>query len=82
VSVHDNFLDIGGHSLLALRAIARIAKRTGVRVGQSAFNLQTLEQIAAQCEQRSDAETSPEPPAEPPPRLAQRFVSAVRQTLA
>ncbi|MGH7468365.1 MAG: SDR family NAD(P)-dependent oxidoreductase [Longimicrobiales bacterium] len=47
VSVHDNFLDVGGHSLLALRAISRVAKKTGVRLSPSAFNLQTLEQIAA-----------------------------------
>jgi acyl transferase domain-containing protein len=49
VSIHDNFLDIGGHSLLALRAITRIAKKTGVRLTPSALNLQTLEQIAAGC---------------------------------
>ena len=27
VSVHDNFLDIGGHSLLAMRAMTKIKKK-------------------------------------------------------
>ena len=55
VSVYDNFLDVGGHSLLAMRVVARIAKKTGARITQSALNLQTLEQIAADLEQRTGA---------------------------
>jgi hypothetical protein len=89
VSVYDNFLDVGGHSLLAIRAVARIAKATGVRLTQSALNLQTLEQLAAEC----DAKTAPafagaamEPvPATAPantPGLASRLFSAVRQTVS
>lgn len=50
VSVHDNFLDIGGHSLLAMRAMTKIKKKIGVRITASAINMQTLEQIAAQIE--------------------------------
>jgi acyl carrier protein len=47
ISVYDNFLDIGGHSLLAMRALLRMEKEVGVRVNPSAMNLQTLEQISA-----------------------------------
>jgi amino acid adenylation domain-containing protein len=48
VSVHDNFFDVGGHSLLVLRAIARIAQETGARLGPRSFVVDTLEQLAAQ----------------------------------
>ena len=50
VSIHDNFLDVGGHSLLAMRAISRIAKQTGVRLNPSVMTLNTLSQIAAECD--------------------------------
>jgi hypothetical protein len=53
VGVHDNFFDIGGHSLLALRVVNKIAKLTGVRLNQPTIVLQTVEQIAAECERRS-----------------------------
>ncbi|TVR67841.1 MAG: SDR family NAD(P)-dependent oxidoreductase, partial [Gemmatimonadales bacterium] len=50
VGLHDNFLDVGGHSLLAMRAILRMEKATGVRVGPIQMNMFTLEQIAAHIE--------------------------------
>jgi surfactin family lipopeptide synthetase A len=50
VSVHDNFFDLGGHSLLSIRVIARIEKQYGVRLGIREFMFQTLEQCAASCE--------------------------------
>ncbi len=86
VSVHDNFLDAGGHSLLAMRVITRIAKQTGVRVNQSALNLLTLEQLAAECEQKAGAvraEATPAPAsqtesAQAPQGLRQRFLSAFK----
>jgi hypothetical protein len=52
VGAHDNFFDIGGHSLLALRVVNKIAKLTGVRLNQPAIVLQTVEQIAAECERQ------------------------------
>ncbi len=55
VSVYDNFLDVGGHSLLAMRAVSRIAKQTGVRLNPSVMTLHTLEQIAAECAEKSAA---------------------------
>ena len=86
VSVHDNFLDAGGHSLLAMRVITRIAKQTGVRVNQSALNLLTLEQLAAECEQKAGVlrpESTPTPnatpePAQAPQGLRQRFLTAFK----
>jgi acyl transferase domain-containing protein len=52
VGLHDNFFDIGGHSLLAMRAIVRLDKELGVRLNTAIMVLQTLEQIAAECDRR------------------------------
>ncbi len=52
ISVHDNFFDVGGHSLLAVRVVTKIDKRLGVRLNQATMVLQTLEQIAAECDRR------------------------------
>ena len=89
VGIHDNFLDIGGHSLLAMRVIARFAKQTGIRLSPSALNLQTVEQIAADCERKSGpaadgdgaaAPTSVPEEAAPAARGMFRFLGAVRQS--
>lgn len=53
VSVHDNFFDVGGHSLLAVRVVTKLDKKVGVRLNQAVMVLQTLEQIAAECERRA-----------------------------
>lgn len=55
VSLDDNFLDVGGHSLLAMRAISRIAKATGVRLNPSVMTLNTLRQIAAEADEKGRA---------------------------
>jgi acyl transferase domain-containing protein len=88
VSVHDNFLDIGGHSLLALRAINRIGKKLGVRLSPSAFNLQTLEQIAASCDGQKAAPAASAPAAAPaaeppsqPRKLGSKLFDAVKQSI-
>lgn len=47
VGVLDNFFEIGGHSLLAIRATARLGDRIGVRPDPRAMFFQTLEQVAA-----------------------------------
>ena len=39
IGVHDNFFDIGGHSLLAVRLFAQIERGLGVRLPVSAFFL-------------------------------------------
>jgi acyl carrier protein len=56
VGVHDNFFDLGGHSLLLMRVIARIEKETGLRIDPREIMFQTLEQFAAMCE-RTGART-------------------------
>jgi acyl-coenzyme A synthetase/AMP-(fatty) acid ligase len=50
VGVHDNFFDLGGHSLLSLRVLARIEERVGRRLGPRELIFQTLGQFAATCE--------------------------------
>ncbi len=47
VSVHDNFFDSGGHSLLALQVIERLFEDTGVRVPPRLMLLGTLEMVAS-----------------------------------
>jgi acyl carrier protein len=42
----DNFFDLGGHSLQAMQAIARIDKRTGVRLRPQQFTFESLAQTA------------------------------------
>jgi acyl transferase domain-containing protein len=59
IGVHDNFFDIGGHSLLAVRVITRIDREIGVRLDQAVMVLQTLEQIAARCERDAPARAEP-----------------------
>ena len=46
VSVHDNFFDLGGHSLLSMRALAAVEKKTGKRLNPREYIFQTLEQVA------------------------------------
>jgi acyl carrier protein len=57
VSADANFFDVGGHSLLAMRVLARIEERFGVRVGPRALMLDTLSQLAAHCERQFEAAT-------------------------
>ncbi len=47
IAATDNFFDLGGHSLLSMTVIARVAAETGVRVSPRDLLLLTLEQIAA-----------------------------------
>jgi hypothetical protein len=47
VGVHDNFFDLGGHSLLCLQVIAQLEGRIGRRLSPRLLLLNTLEQVAA-----------------------------------
>jgi thioesterase domain-containing protein/acyl carrier protein len=48
ISVTDNFFDLGGHSLAAIRLFDRITQRLGTRLPPSAlFQSPTIEQLAA-----------------------------------
>jgi amino acid adenylation domain-containing protein len=91
ISVRDNFLDLGGHSLLIMRAVARIEARTGVRVSPRAFIFQTLEQIAGELA-RADpmaasrgavaARESTDRDAAAAPGIVQRMVGVLRRMLS
>jgi amino acid adenylation domain-containing protein len=52
LSVHDNFFDLGGHSLLSLHVLARVERELGLRLNPRELIFQTLEQFAAVCEAR------------------------------
>ncbi|RKY20518.1 MAG: hypothetical protein DRQ55_07490 [Planctomycetota bacterium] len=47
VSLLDNFFDLGGHSLLSMRVVARLSQETGVRLNPGELIMQTLGQVAA-----------------------------------
>jgi amino acid adenylation domain-containing protein len=53
VGRHENFFDLGGHSLLAMRMIHRLEVETGARLNPRQLLYQTLEQVAAVCEQKA-----------------------------
>jgi len=53
VGLSDNFFDMGGHSLLAIRLVIKIDKRFCVRLDQSLMIMNTLEQIAMEIDNQS-----------------------------
>ncbi len=50
VGLHDNFIDLGGHSLLSMQVIAKIKKEMDVTISHRAMFMDNLAQIAAHCE--------------------------------
>lgn len=48
VSLHDNFFNLGGHSLSSLMVIGQLERDTGVRVTPRTLLFGTLEQLAAE----------------------------------
>jgi surfactin family lipopeptide synthetase A len=52
VGLHDNFFDLGGHSLLVIRAISLIEENLHIEVPFAEFVNQTLGQISANCERQ------------------------------
>jgi amino acid adenylation domain-containing protein len=61
VSVHDNFFDLGGYSLLLMGVIEKIEKKLGIRLTPDEFVLETLGQVATACEELMRAARKPEP---------------------
>jgi hypothetical protein len=53
IGVQDNFLDLGGHSLLIMRAVTMLHTRRGVDLSPRSFVFQTLGQIAAECDMKA-----------------------------
>jgi amino acid adenylation domain-containing protein len=92
VGVHDNFFEIGGHSLLSMQVIVRLERRTGHRLGPRTLAFSTLEQIAAEIDaarpKRAPAAAIPpaplpEPPNphvpdEPPTSLSKKLFGALK----
>jgi len=52
VSVYDNFIDLGGHSLQATQVVAKLEKELGLRIKPSELAFQSLGQLAASCKAR------------------------------
>ncbi|MBP7568878.1 MAG: amino acid adenylation domain-containing protein [Acidobacteria bacterium] len=50
VGLHDNFFDLGGHSLLSMQVLARMERQFGTRISPREMIMSTLEQVAAACE--------------------------------
>jgi len=61
VALDDNFFDLGGHSLVVMKVIARLEKELGVRINPGEFPLQTLGQIASVYEERMRVARHSEP---------------------
>jgi hypothetical protein len=80
VGIHDNFLDIGGHSLVGIRALLQIEKQVGVRLHPNALTLQTLEQIAAECDREIASRESEESNGDR--GLGARLLTAVRHSVS
>ena len=72
VGVQDNFFDLGGHSLLVMRVIAEMEKRTGRRVGPRAFIFSTLGQVAAAYDELGSSSPPPSKSAPPSAGSAKR----------
>jgi amino acid adenylation domain-containing protein len=54
ISVHDNFFELGGHSLLSIQVVTKLERKIGFRINPGEFIYQTLGQLAASLEQRTD----------------------------
>jgi amino acid adenylation domain-containing protein len=52
ISLHDNFFDLGGHSLMVIKVISIIEKYFRIHVPFREFFNQTLRQFAASCEEK------------------------------
>jgi amino acid adenylation domain-containing protein len=52
VGIYDNFFDLGGHSMLAMKAIVQLEAKTGLRIKQAELFAQTLGQLASSLEER------------------------------
>ncbi len=60
ISVHDNFFDIGGHSLLSMQVIMKVKDITGIKINPRVIILDSLEHMAEQCGFAEDDSSSNE----------------------
>lgn len=54
VGISDNFFDLGGHSLLSAKVVAKLEQKTGSKLPLAYFGYQTLGQLAASCDVQTD----------------------------
>ena len=81
VSADANFFDLGGHSLLSMKVVARIESRAGFRIDPNELIFQTLRQIARANERRMpDAAAALSGSADPKAPDAQPDDGAARTT--
>jgi acyl transferase domain-containing protein/NADP-dependent 3-hydroxy acid dehydrogenase YdfG/acyl carrier protein len=59
VSVHDTFFDLGGDSLLSAEFVTMLEKAIGLRVDPADVIVQTLQQLAAVCEEKAPISAAP-----------------------
>jgi acyl carrier protein len=76
VSADDNFFDLGGHSLLVMRAVVAIEKRTGLRISPRRFIFEELRQLASGAGGQDGAKSQPEREA-PKKGLLRRLKDAI-----
>lgn len=50
VGIQDNFFNLGGHSLLSMKVVYEVEKKTGLHINPRQMIFETVEQIAAACE--------------------------------
>ncbi len=84
VGRHDNFFDLGGHSLMAMKVNAKLQRRTGVRFNVGIMVTQNLGQVAAIYEAVQRRKEAAQPAAEQPKpggRLANQMFSAVKRLI-
>jgi amino acid adenylation domain-containing protein len=67
VGIHDDFFEVGGHSLLVVQAVSRLASDLGIRVPvQAFFAAPTVAELAAYIDtERQDASASDAVPSSP-----------------
>jgi acyl carrier protein len=85
ISIYDNFFDLGGHSMMAMQVVTRMAEQTGIRIDPAFIRFQTLGQLAAHYEQSSPdpISTSPEAsPAENDSHLPGKLFRALRRAVS
>ena len=62
VFITDNFFAVGGHSLAAAQVVRELGVRTGVELDlETFFDLDTLEQVAAEIDRRRSVSETPDP---------------------
>ncbi len=55
VSIHDNFFDLGGSSVLLMKAVTQLEKEHGFKLNPWEMVFQSLEQVATVCDERMKA---------------------------